>query len=275
MIFVEHKVADDLSDLVQGMIYYQGYRPDHDKEKLLPDGTANLVIELQNQPQYIFDNQSLEPVQTCKQAWFSGLQTNYLTISSGFDAEMLVLTIKPTAVSRVINQSASQVVNRVLPAVDLFGDEITELRGELMISDSATEKFKRLETWLWSQIQPATIQQQTIVNCVEKIADSQDKLNLAKLAEQSGFSQRQFIQLCKSIMGLTPKQYHRIVRFNQILTMIHQQQAFDWAAVAHDCGYFDQAHFIRDFQGFVGVNPSQYAGFETDWKNYLSVPDSR
>lgn len=273
LIYLEHSVSGVLGEYVAGMVFHQAYQPGHDKEKLLPDGTANWVIELLDEPKAIYDNLSLNIIQRCEQSWFAGLQSQYLTIASGQNAKMLVVTFKAQAAGTFIKGSAEVCANQVRLAADFMGEEVTSLRSQLMANLNPEAMFALLESFLDARIPKATIQQQVVATAVEHIQSTSGQLKLTELVAQSGYSQRRFTELFKLHVGLTPKQYHRIIRFNQILSSIHQQDSFNWLTVAQDCGYFDQAHFIRDFKSFAGINPSQYSGFETDWKNYLSVPN--
>lgn len=58
--------------------------------------------------------------------------------------------------------------------------------------------------------------------------------------------------------GITPKYYQRILRFNEILQHIHQQENICWSNIAHACGYSDQSHFIKEFKHFSGFNPCDF-----------------
>jgi AraC-like DNA-binding protein len=71
-------------------------------------------------------------------------------------------------------------------------------------------------------------------------------------------SHKQFIEQFRREVGLTPKLFCRIRRFQEVLGLIHSQKTVNWADVACSCGYFDQAHFVNDFLAFAGLNPSAY-----------------
>ena len=73
-----------------------------------------------------------------------------------------------------------------------------------------------------------------------------------------GLSQRRFIQLFAAEVGLTPKLYCRIRRFQRARELVRNVEAPDWTRVAFDCGYFDQSHLIRDFHAFSGLSPESY-----------------
>jgi AraC-like DNA-binding protein len=71
-------------------------------------------------------------------------------------------------------------------------------------------------------------------------------------------SQKQLILNFKKYVGLSPKYYQRILRFNDILQKIHNREKISWAEVAYNCGYSDQSHFIKEFNHFSGFNPQEF-----------------
>jgi AraC-like DNA-binding protein len=74
-------------------------------------------------------------------------------------------------------------------------------------------------------------------------------------------------------VGLTPKLFCRIRRFQDALNRTAGGKRVVWAQLAADCGYFDQAHFVRDFQAFSGINPTAYLLARGEWVNHLPLPD--
>ncbi|MBM3831767.1 MAG: AraC family transcriptional regulator [Verrucomicrobia bacterium] len=55
---------------------------------------------------------------------------------------------------------------------------------------------------------------------------------------------------------------------------IEKKRRLEWADVACACGYFDQAHFVRDFQSFSGLNPSRYLTVRGEYINHVPIPDT-
>jgi AraC-like DNA-binding protein len=75
-------------------------------------------------------------------------------------------------------------------------------------------------------------------------------------------------------VGLSPKLFCRVQRFQQVLKIVRREREVDWAEIALGCGYFDQAHFIHDFHAFSGINPSKYLANYKDFPrhhNHLPV----
>jgi AraC-like DNA-binding protein len=82
--------------------------------------------------------------------------------------------------------------------------------------------------------------------------------SISEVAAELGVSHKHFIEQFRREVGLTPKLFCRIRRFQQVLSRVQTRQAVAWVDVACSCGYFDQAHFVNDFVAFSGVNPSAY-----------------
>ena len=73
---------------------------------------------------------------------------------------------------------------------------------------------------------------------------------------------------------MTPKRYCRIRRFQRALALANRGRHIDWARVALDCGYFDQAHFIHDFRSFAGLTPTEYQSARTSFQNHVKFLQS-
>ena len=86
-----------------------------------------------------------------------------------------------------------------------------------------------------------------------------------------GISKRRFEQVFNEQVGLTPKLFCRIRRFQRVLQLINEQNDIDWTDVALSCGYFDQSHFIHDFQSFSGINPTEYVTRGSRYVNHVPM----
>ncbi|WP_299110687.1 AraC family transcriptional regulator [uncultured Winogradskyella sp.] len=270
MIFNQYKIPLRLEKHIANLIYHKDYFPEHKKDKYLPDGTINIVFELTNNPKFIYDNETGKIAQKCTDVWFSGVLKDYITISSHHE-EMIVLVFKPGAGFPLIHSSVSKYTNQVVPAEQIFGKHILLLLKELKLPTSVQEKFLAIEQWLNEQLKADDFYLEVIRYAINNIESSPTHINLNELSKKMGYSQKQFIQLFKKYVGLTPKQFHRIIRFNEILSVVENKERISWTTIANDCGYFDQAHFIKDFQSFSGINPKKYLCDIEDFPNFLPI----
>ena len=270
MIFKSHIIPSHLSKYLVDIIYHRDFQPAHNKDRYLPDGTINIVFEFTGTPKYIYKKDTDQKIQECRDVWFSGVQKNFLTISSESE-EMMVIVFKPGAGFPLLSKSVSEYTDKVIQAEEVFGLSIKKLHTSLKSIEKAEDKFQVIENWLEEQLSEDDFYTNIIQYAIDAIENSPTQINLSELSDKLGYSQKQFIQLFKKYVGITPKQFHRIVRFNEILTAVENKEEISWTIIAADCGYFDQAHFIKDFQSFSGINPKKYIKDIEDFPNFLPV----
>ncbi|MEO8126878.1 MAG: helix-turn-helix transcriptional regulator [Bryobacteraceae bacterium] len=96
---------------------------------------------------------------------------------------------------------------------------------------------------------------------------------ISELAETAGASPKRFLAAFREQVGLKPKLYCRIRRFQEVLRLLRTGKPVEWTEVALSCGYFDQAHFVQDFRAFSGITPSAYAAHKGPYTNHVTVAD--
>ena len=85
----------------------------------------------------------------------------------------------------------------------------------------------------------------------------------------AGVSARHLIDRFTAQVGLTPKRFCRVRRFQRAIALAHRGAAEDWAAIAADCGFSDQPHLIHEFHAFAGLPPSAYLDHRTPHRNHV------
>ncbi len=98
-----------------------------------------------------------------------------------------------------------------------------------------------------------------IDRALQAIVSSAGSISISDLARESGASERNLGRLFAEWVGLHPKQFATIVRFQRVLQRLREQPAIDWATVATELGYSDQPHLIREVRRFAGATPRQLA----------------
>jgi AraC-like DNA-binding protein len=109
-------------------------------------------------------------------------------------------------------------------------------------------------------------------NAVKIIFEKGGCISLEELVDVSGVSERTFRRMFKKVIGLSPKQYCKIIQFNAVFEAIQTNDEKALFDLALTCGYYDQAHFINDFRTFLGQSPSQFIKSGHDFlKDYLGA----
>lgn len=272
MQFHFHIPAFPVNQWVESFIWYADFSPEFGIERLLPDGATHLLIELQDKDYYIFENESLAKQQRCLRAWVSGMHNRLITISSLPNASMLVVRFRPGGSFPIFQIPVDALANTVVDAEQIFGAEIHDLRERMQEAHGPHAIIEAAGKWLMRRAanlsDPAIAVSQKIA---ELIHQNPTLGKLSEIEESSGYSQKQFIHLFKKHVGMSPKQYQRVARFNHVLQEIEQQQSVNWTTLSLDTGFYDQSHFNHEFKQFSGLNPSQYLMERGEYLNYIPV----
>lgn len=264
MIF--HSITPEchLSELVETIFHLKDYSPDHATERIVPDGSASIVIELDGQQRWIADTQTHEPIEFFNGQWLSGPHRDHFCISALKNTELLAIRFPPGGLFPLLKCAVDEFSDRVIDARDLLDGAIRHLRSEILLVDSSEEKVRLAENFLQENCDFALKQPAGISAAVRELRADPTQANLSQLVEASGYSRKQFIHLFRKHIGLRPKDYQRVMRFSEALRQTQTVKAVNWAAVSIDCGYSDQSHLIRDFRKFSGFSPKelQDAGFD-------------
>jgi AraC-like DNA-binding protein len=271
MIYDAYIPFHPLNQFIENFIYYKDYNPTHSVDRFLPDGNSNVVIDLTDYPKFIYDNHSLKEIQTCRNIWFSGIRNKFITIPSGRDSEMFVINFRKGKAYPFVEMPMHELTDYVVDGELVMSGEILNMREALLAEASAVKKFQFAEQYLFHTFKPKLTVNPFIDYSVNRILQSPHQLSINHLSERVGFSQKHLIKIFKEHVGVTPKTFLKIIRFQKAIQQIENQTLTNWAGVAFESGYYDQAHFIHDFKEFSGFTPRQFLGVKRDFTNYVAV----
>lgn len=274
MILQVHIPAPPLGDYVSALIYFDGFDPIHRLDRFLPDGNTELIFNLSESPQYIYDNETLREVQTCHSAWVSGVRTRPITIPSGKGSKMLIVAFRKGKAHPFYPLPMSELTDSVVEAELVLGRAVLDLREQLLASPPVDHVFSLVERFLLQRTGGA-LSLDTSARCMEFALQSlqhrPDRFGLRQLSEQIGYSQKHFIRLFRQQVGTAPKQYMKIMRFQRAVIELEKQPLAQWSEIAVRNGFYDQAHFIHEFRNFSGFTPGEYLNRKADTRNYIPV----
>ncbi len=272
MKFETHTLAKPLSDYIESIFHFEGFQPDHSIERVVPTGHIFIIFELDGFERKTFDNATLKKNGSYTKVWVSGNHSNHLSISAHQNSEMLVIQLKPTGFYPIINQSAIELSDKVLNAQEIFGPIILELRAQLLHQKAIIDKFKIIEDWLLTRLDISKTPSSELVEVLQQL-QLQPFSNHTNIISGYPKTQKHLINQFKTYFGLTPKVFHRIYRFNEILKQIHNEKELLWSQIAHGFGYADQSHFIKEFKEFSGFNPQEFikSEYHKDEPNFFPL----
>ncbi|WAC03082.1 helix-turn-helix domain-containing protein [Lacinutrix neustonica] len=180
---------------------------------------------------------------------FLGMHKDFLSISAHQDSEMLVIQFKTNGAFPFFDTPINQFNNKVIDAQDFFGNEILELRQVILNAENPSEKFKCVENWLNTKFDITKTASAELLNVLSQLY-TKPISESNKIIASYPLSQKHLINQFKTYFGLTPKAFHRIFRFNEILKQIQNKNQLKWVDIAYEFGYSDQSHFIKEFKEF-------------------------
>ena len=261
MIFEQYQLPSTLNRNIESILYFKDLIPDHTIERIVPTGNVFVVFELDNIPRNTFDNKTLKPLKTFSKVWVSGTHRNFISISAHPHSEMLAIQFKPAGAFPFLHCPLQELNDNVVSAKEVFGKEVLELRENVFVAENPQAKFNLVSNWLENRFDKKKEAPEYLLAFIERL-QKEAVSNLNKIIDRYPATQKQLIDHFKKYVGLTPKYYHRILRFNEILKMINQKENISWTNIAYSCDYSDQSHFIKEFFLFSGFNPQEFIKME-------------
>ena len=271
MILETHIPRFPLNQFVDHFIYYEGYHPDHSIDRFLPDGNTEIIIDFDDRPQHIYDNQTLKEIQVCHHVWASGVRTEFISIPSGKHAAMFIISFRKGMAYPFFPLPMDEMADRVVDADLLWGNDFAFLRERLLEINEINLKFETAEAFLLKHFQSRLVINPAVEYALTEIIRRPDQINFARMSQNIGYSQKHFIGMFKRQVGIGPKAYLKIIRFQKAISEIEQRKEVNWTTISQDCGFYDQAHFINDFKFFSGFTPKEYTRAKNDILNYVPV----
>lgn len=271
MIFKLHIPKAPLSQFVENIVYYSGYNPLHSKERLLPDGSIEMVIDLDESAKHVYDNEDYNKKTAYRKGWISGIKKEFITIESGQNSSMMVVRFRDGRALPFFDFPMIEMSHKVIEMEDIWHGQFDSIRNEIIAAHAPEERIAVLEKHLLQigrnrfEINPC------IDYAVNHLKNSSNGATIRSLSDKIGYSHKHFVHLFEKHVGISPKIFSRICKFQCALQMLEKNQPVNWVQVAHDCGYYDQAHFINEFKRFSGINPSAYFNHRGEHFNYLPV----
>ncbi|HMT08302.1 MAG TPA: AraC family transcriptional regulator [Pyrinomonadaceae bacterium] len=260
-----------LNEFIEVFVYFKGVQHEHNVDRFLPNGDVEILIDFHDRPQFIYDNNSLKEIQACNRVWASGLRTEPITIPSGTDSEMMVISFKKGRASSFFPFPMNEIKDSVVDADLVWGRDLGSLREQLLEIDDFAERFRVVEDFLLSEFRSQLDLDPCVAFAVTEMSERPDAISISRMNHQIGYSQKHFIDMFKRSVGVTPKAYLKIMRFQKAVSTIDAATEHDWRTIALDCGFYDQSHFINDFKHFSGFTPEQYSKIHTNYQNYIPV----
>jgi len=131
---------------------------------------------------------------------------------------------------------------------------IRSLENQVLEADKNSDRVNLLQNFL-VQLLKCPVQDSLVMQSTIKINQDQGNVEVNKLSKIFCLSRRQYIRRFKNSVGISPKKFANIVRFQKAIYF--QRMGLSWTRIADECGYYDQPHFIKEIKAFSGFSPQE------------------
>jgi AraC-like DNA-binding protein len=254
MLYRRHTPAPPLSDFVE-LLWLFEVAPSHTQERVLPTGTVELVINLGDRASVGFD------------ALVAGPHTRYFVLDTSQPISIIGAHFRPGGAFPFLALPLDELRNQHVLLDVLLGARAGELRERLLAVQCPEARLWLLERILGAWLRDGRAGHAMVGHALAAFEGGARRIG--EVVEEIGFSSRRFIRLFSDEVGLTPKSFCRVRRFQRTVARLHGARSVDWAETALACGYYDQAHMIHDFRDFSGLSPSSYLSRRVEHMNHV------
>jgi AraC-like DNA-binding protein len=225
------------------------------RQRVYPNGATALVIHLKKPTaSYYFDDRVL----SVRVPLLAGPYSMSFHMDPSESTEVIGILFRPGAGRVFFPVAAHELHNNDIALSELFPREADRLLNDLCAATGEDAQFVVMQQYLSLKLKYAAPIHPAVRYAIEQLSSKGALRSVRKIQLDTGFSHTRFIQLFREQVGLTPKLFGRVRRFHALLGCIEKGSPVNWAELAADCGYFDQAHLIHDFRAFAGVTPLEY-----------------
>lgn len=170
---------------------------------------------------------------------------------------LFMILFKPNGFYNTFGIPPETFTNLAVTANEVFPSSITTLKQQLQEAKTMDQMVAHAERFLLSHLLKTKADDP--YNCIQSASNvllrCSGNINIERLASDASMSLKTFERKFIAQVGVSPKLFARIVRFHAALSLKIKYDHLSWLSIAHQCGYFDQMHFIKDFKQFAGAPP--------------------
>lgn len=255
-----------LSFFVAKFWHYEQYVVAHAWERIMPSCGTGLLINLE-EDELRWRNIGKEAVHRIRGFGICGPQPRPIEIDTFQQRFIMGVEFREAGAAALFGFPANELAAAHVGLADLCGREATLLHEQLVDAPSASARFRLLESWLMPRAAARMRRCLPIVHALSLM----ERLPVAAVASQLAMSPKRLIASFRSEVGLTPKLYCRVRRFERMLRAIEQSAEVNWALVGNHNGYYDQAHLTHEFRHFSGYTPGEYLSLRGPYARHVPI----
>jgi AraC-like DNA-binding protein len=198
-----------------------------------------------------------------------GARSSYEIVDTSDMADLVGIIFEAGGFAAFARDAVDLFSNQNVALDDVWGIRARTLRDRLREFPSPSAKLGGLESFLIQDFATRRSRNPIVDFALVRFGQVPAAYSVREVAKSTGWSERHFSQIFREEVGLTPKAWCRIQRFQWAVQCLHDGVEVPWAELALDCGYYDQSHFANEFRAFSGIDATSYSGLRRRWPNHI------
>ena len=237
------------------------------RERILPSGCVQVILNLARD--YLLDCPEGEADRPTPPSAIVGARSIYEIVDGSDMADLIGVLFEPGGFGAFASDAVDQFSNRGVPLDDVWGTAARSLRERLRELPTARARLAFMEEFLVTTFAGRLARNGAVDFALRQFKRAPGVSTVREVAKSVGWSERRFSQVFREEVGLTPKVWCRIQRFQRAVRLLHAGTDVRWAELALNCGFYDQSHFANEFRAFSGVDVTTYSALRSRWVNHI------
>ncbi len=229
---------------------------DAPKQRIIPDGCIEMCFILGDDVKRFTSDTDyiLQP----RAMVFGQITKPYFIQPTGY-VNTFAVRFYPYGFANFISKPIHALADTETPITELFDeDDAKALENKIINAPSTQSRIAKVESFLLSKLTEQTVIENIVKSTIDALSRTKGSASIGSILEGEGSKRRNLERKFSKQVGISPKQLGKIIRLQAALKMMLNSQGESLTQVAYENEYYDQAHFIKDFREFTGVNPKHY-----------------
>ncbi|HUO88656.1 MAG TPA: helix-turn-helix domain-containing protein [Rhizomicrobium sp.] len=272
MLSLRRKVPPPLDGFIDFLWYWEGDPATHARDVITAGRTFGILISLHDDELTWYSGERYAQRNRLRGIAVNGTNAGHFAIDA-HQPHIMGVAFRPGGAWPFLGPAAHEFGDTHLSLEDVWGRDAERLHQRIVQAPAPDDKFDILFEGLVAIAPRAFALDPAVAFALARFERCPERGHVGNTARDADLSPKKFIRLFTDQVGMTPKLYLRVARFQKVMARIAHAPEIDWWDVVERHGYYDQPHFIREFKGFTGFTPTEWLKLRGPFVGHIPLPE--